>query len=135
VYETIFSTTKRIEMNSILTNVFGKSWRTALAGWSKGVVVAATTVAEAAMAGKFNFLHGAALVYAVLTVAGGAVAKDAKTTGLPNDPIVIPEKTKLQIAQDALTEAKKTGNQFLIVMCEAEVNGITNGMKSVIAAD
>lgn len=73
-------------MSNILESIFGKSWRSSLAGWSSGATIIGWAALDAYNAGAFTGKHGFALVLGILSVVKGVMTKDKQVTGLPSDP-------------------------------------------------
>lgn len=101
-----------------MENVFGKSWRTALTGWSKGLLVITTDLLHAFQAHQFDSLHGIGLVIGILIVVQGVQMKDAMVTGTPKQALT----DELKAAQTALDTAKTTGNTALIKIAQESVD-------------
>jgi len=110
-------------MKNILTKLFGRNWRTTLLGWGKGLLIIAADIYTAYINHQFTGLNSAALLLAILVIINGAVAKDARVSGLPGAEVINP-KTELEIAQDVLLAAKLTKNQKYIDWCQAAVDAL-----------
>lgn len=72
-------------MGMILEKIFGKSWRTAVAGWATGLPTILLTLADAYQQGSLSGKHGIGMIVGIALIIQGSVAKDAKVTGLPSD--------------------------------------------------
>src|ERR1035437_1369124 len=64
--------------------IFGKNWRTTLAGWVEGSIPIIWALLDAYNSGTFNGKHGLALALAIAMIVKGYVSKDSKVTGLAN---------------------------------------------------
>lgn len=107
-------------MKQQLESIFGKSFRTAIVGWSKGLLLIGADVFNAFQQGKFTGIHGVALAIGVLIVINGIVSKDAMVTSTPTQLA----NDELTAAQAALAVANSTGDKNLIKMAQDVVDNL-----------